>query len=118
MREKLADRFEAHAALETEGIEGRHHQTREPTSAVLGFPQPRLRVAVSACHGLFETMHTALGNPRLTGKLARALRHIVTKRVENQQTFRPKSHVVGPLSYGWLKSRGTSALPRSGPTTD
>jgi hypothetical protein len=40
MREKLAQRLEADATLETEGIEGRHHQTREPTSTILSFPQP------------------------------------------------------------------------------
>src|SRR5205823_8379720 len=73
MREKLADRFEARTALETEHREGCRQQTREPTSAVLGFPPPRLWRAVSACDGLCKTMPTALGNPRLTGQVSYTL---------------------------------------------
>jgi hypothetical protein len=38
MREKLADRFETYATLETEGLEGCRQQTREPPSTVFGFP--------------------------------------------------------------------------------
>jgi 3-methyladenine DNA glycosylase/8-oxoguanine DNA glycosylase len=38
-------------------------------------------------------MCTALGQPRLLGKMAHALCARVTKRLENPQTFLPKSHV-------------------------
>jgi hypothetical protein len=38
-------------------------------------------------------MHTALGKPRLLGKLAHTLRARLTKRVENPTTFLPKSPV-------------------------
>src|SRR6516162_11613495 len=93
MHDKLADRFATHAALETKDIEGGHQQTREPTSAVFGFPQPRFRVAVSAFHGLCETMHTALGKAGLLSNAAHALLAVVTKTLENPQAFVPKSHV-------------------------
>src|SRR6266704_3947630 len=93
MREKLADRFEAHAALEPEDIKGCHYQTREPTSALLGFPQPRLRVVPTACDGPCETMHTALRKPRLLGNAADTLRAVVTKTLANAKAFGPKSHV-------------------------
>jgi hypothetical protein len=99
MREKLAERLEADAAFETEGLEGRHHQTREPTAAILGFPPPRLRGAVSAFDGLVETMHTALGNPRLTGQLSSTLCGVNTKTLENE-------HACGPKSPGGLSSAG------------
>src|SRR2546426_314104 len=115
MREKLAERFEAHTALETEGIEGCRQQTREPTSAVLGFPQPRLRIAGSAFDGLFQTMHTALGNPRLTGQLSYTLVGVITKTLENPQAFGPKSH-VGLFSEGCLNSWWNSVPQRTRPT--
>src|SRR5256885_6738022 len=57
---KLADGLSANASLEAKGIERGHHQADAPTAALVGFPKPRLGVAVSALHRLFETMHTAL----------------------------------------------------------
>ena len=71
--EKLADRFGPNASLEAEGIERRHDQADEPTAACCRFPPPGLRVGISAFHRLFETMHTALGEPGLMGNLADAL---------------------------------------------
>src|SRR5262249_2626442 len=99
MREKRAQRLEADATLETEGIEGRSYQPREPTSTLLGFPQPRLRVAVAALHRLLKTMHTAFGKPCLLGQLSHALGGVLTKTLENPQAFVPKSH-VGLFSAG------------------
>ncbi len=55
MRAKLAEGFSPHTACETKGRARRHHQADDPTSACLGFPQPRLRVAVAAFHGLRKT---------------------------------------------------------------
>ena len=57
---KLADGLSANASFEAKGIERGHHQADAPTAALVGFPKPRLGVAVSALHRLFETMHTAL----------------------------------------------------------
>src|SRR5262249_48017590 len=112
MREKLAQRLEADATLETKGIEGRHHQPREPTSSILGFPQPRLRVAVAALHRLLKTMHTAFGKPCLLGKLSHALCGVLTKTIENPKAFVPKSH-VGLFSEGCLNSWWNSAPQRT-----
>src|SRR4030095_5446848 len=50
-------------------------------------------MAITALQGLLKTMCTALGQPRLLGKMAHALCTRVTKRLENPQTFLPKSHV-------------------------
>src|SRR5215216_4367770 len=50
-------------------------------------------MAITALQGLLKTMCTALGQPRLLGKLAHALCARFTKRLENPQTFLPKSHV-------------------------
>jgi len=50
-------------------------------------------MAMTAPHGLLETMRTALGQPRLRGKMAHALCARFTKRLENPQTFLPKFHV-------------------------
>ena|SRR6516164_6750183 len=85
---KLADRFHPSPALESKDIECGHHQARSPAPAVFGFPQPRLGMAMTALHGLLETMRTALGQPRLLGKMAHALCAHFTKRLENPQTFR------------------------------
>ena len=111
MRATLADRFEANAALEIEGIEGHHHQTRKPLSAVLRVPPPRLQVAISAFNGLFETLRAPFGHPRLTGTLSHTLCGVVTKSVENQQAFGPQSH-GGRSSDGWLNSGWNAALQR------
>ena len=48
---------------------------------------------VPALHGLRETMHTAFGQSRLLGNVAHTLGAILTKTLENPQTFVPKSHV-------------------------
>src|SRR6266487_7098317 len=50
-------------------------------------------MAISPLQGLLETMHTAFGKPRLLGKTSHTLRAMVTKTLENAQTFVPKSHV-------------------------
>src|SRR3954453_3161697 len=50
-------------------------------------------MAITALQGLLKTMRTALGQPRLLGKLAHALCARFTKRLENPQTFLQKSHV-------------------------
>src|SRR6266446_10948336 len=89
--EKLADRFGPNASREAEGRERRHHQADEPTAPCLRFPPPGLRVLISALHRLFETMHTALGEPGLMGNLSDALLGVVTKSVENPGKFhRPR----------------------------
>ncbi len=44
-------------------------------------------VVPSAFHGLFETMHTALGKAGLMGKVSNALLGVVTKTLENPQAF-------------------------------
>ena len=93
MREKLAQRLEADATLETEGLEGRHHQPREPTSTIRSFPQPRLRGAIAALHRLLKTMHTTFGKPCLLGKVSNTLCSVLTKTIENPKAFVPKSHV-------------------------
>src|SRR4030095_9580507 len=50
-------------------------------------------MAITALQGLLKTMCTALGQPRLLGKMAHALCTRFTKRLENPQTFLPNSHV-------------------------
>src|SRR4029453_8198778 len=50
-------------------------------------------MAITALQGMLKTMCTALGQPRLLGKMAHALCARFTKRLENPQTFLPKSHV-------------------------
>src|SRR6266480_621525 len=46
-REKLADGFQTNATLEPKDVKRGHHQPRQPTPAVLGFPEPELRVAIN-----------------------------------------------------------------------
>src|SRR4029453_14290971 len=103
-----------HATLEAEGIERGHHQADEPTAAFCRFPPPGLWVVISAFHRLYETMHTALGEPGLLCNLSDALLGIVTKSIENQKTFSPKSH-VGLSSEGSLNFWSNSAPQRTGP---
>jgi hypothetical protein len=67
--------------------------------SLLGFPQPRLRMVAPPCDCLLETMHTTFGQARLVGNPAHTLRTVLTKTVENPQTFGPKSH-VGLFSEG------------------
>src|SRR4029450_8429530 len=113
--EKLADALGSHASLEAENIEGSHHEAQKPPVPFCGFPQPRLWVAISAFHRLFETMHTALVEPGLMGNFADALLGVVTKSVENPKTFGPQSH-VGLSSEGKLNSWSNSAPQSTGPT--
>ena len=96
---KRADTVGTHTSREAKNIEGRHHQAQKPPMPFFGVPQPRLWVAVSAFHGLFETMHAALGKPGALGNLTNALRRVVTKSVENPKAFGPKSPV------GWSSDR-------------
>ena len=42
-----------------------------------------LRVHASALYGLLETMHAALGQPRLLGNASDALPAVITKTLEN-----------------------------------
>src|SRR5438552_8657477 len=97
--EKRADRFGSNAAREAEGIARRHHQADEPTAAVFRVPPPGLRVGISTCPRLLETMHTAFGTPRLLGNPANTVFPVVIKTIENLQTFGPYSH-VGRSSEG------------------
>jgi hypothetical protein len=59
-------------------------------------------------------MHTALGEPGLLCNLSDALLGIVTKSIENQKSFSPKSH-VGLSSEGSLNFWSNSAPQRTGP---
>src|SRR4029434_6226403 len=61
-------------------------------------------MAITALQGLLKTMCTALGQPRLLGKMAHALCARFTKRLENPQTFLPKSHVGLVLQRGAVLS--------------
>jgi hypothetical protein len=84
-------------------------QMGEPMAAVLGFPQPELRMAPTLCYRLLETMHTAFGTPRLLSNPSHTLRAVVTKTVENLQAFGPQSH-VGQFSEWRLNSWSNSIL--------
>src|SRR5262245_8061899 len=103
MCEKLAHRVHAHPALEPKSIQRGDQQARQPLPALGGFPQPRLRIEVSALPSLCKTMHATLGQTRLLGHAAHALPAVVTKTLENPDAFLPKSH-VGRLSEGCLNS--------------
>jgi hypothetical protein len=109
--EKLAYRFHPHAALQAKDIERGHHQAGEPTPTFLGFPQLRLRLAVSARHCLAKTMHTALGEAGLLGYSSNTLLAVITKTLENEKAFVPKFH-VGLFSEGLLNSCRNS-VPQS-----
>ena len=97
--EKLAHRFRPNPALEATEIEHRDDQADEPTAACFGFPKPRLGVAIAARYRLPQTMHAALRESGLNCDLSNACLGVVTKGVENQTAFRPKSH-VGRSSAG------------------
>src|SRR5215510_8794724 len=97
--EKLAHRFRPNPALEAKEIKHRDDEAEAPAAAFFGFPQPRLGVAISARYRLPQTMHAALGESGLNRNVANAGLGIVTKGVENQTAFRPKSH-VGRSSAG------------------
>src|SRR5215813_354946 len=76
-------------------------------------------MAITALQGLLETMRTALGQPRLLGKMAHALCAHFAKRLENAQTFLPKSHVglvlqrVAELSPEFSSSAYMTDIPLS-----
>jgi hypothetical protein len=65
-----------------------------------------------ALHGLLEMVHTALGQPGLLGHASYALPAVVTKTLENQKAFVPKSH-VGLCSGGLLNSWRNPAPQRT-----
>src|SRR5207245_8621764 len=108
--EKLADRFGPDASFEAEDKQNGDHQADEPGAAFWRIPQPRLRVVVSAIDRLEVTMHAAFGKSSSFGKASNALLTIFTNRVENQKTFGPQSHIVGPCPERWLKSCRNSAF--------
>ena len=56
-------------------------------------------MVMAALHRVLEAMHTALRQPGLLGHAAYALPAMITKALENPQTFRPKFH-VGLCSEG------------------
>src|SRR5215468_5997764 len=115
--EKLAEGFGSHASFEAEHKERGHHQADEPGAACLRFPQRRLRVAISAIHGLEVAMHAAFGKAGAIRQAPDALLTVFTNRVENDNTLGPQSHGVGPCSEGWLTSRRKSALQSTRSTT-
>ena len=59
--EKLAECLGSHASFEAEHKQRGHDQADEPSAACLRLPQRRLRVAISAIHGLEVAMHAAFG---------------------------------------------------------
>src|SRR5687768_9011265 len=102
---KLAECLGSHAAFETKHQQGGHDQTDEPGATYLRLPKRRLRVAVSAIHGLEMAMHAAFGKSGSIRQAPDALFAVVTNRVENDKALGPQSHGVGPCSEGWLTSR-------------
>src|SRR5262245_36942828 len=94
--EKRAERVQPHAPLQAKGIERGNNQARLPPVALCSCPQPGLRMDVPMPHSLLETMCPALGHSRVLSTVAHTLRACLTKRVENPNTFLPKSH-VGPV---------------------
>src|SRR5262245_61036854 len=103
--EKRAERVQPHAPLQAKGIERGNNQARLPPVALCSCPQPGLRMDVPMPHSLLETMCPALGHSRVLSTVAHTLRACLTKRVENPNTFLPKSH-VGPVLQ-----RGTELSP-------
>jgi transposase-like protein len=63
-------------------------------------------------------MHAAFRQSGALRKAPDALLPLFTNRVENENTFGPQSHGVGPCSEGWLKSWQKSALQSKRSTTD
>src|SRR5918998_6389724 len=96
MAEKRAECLGSHTAFEAEYKQRGHDQADEPGAASLGFPKPRLRVAISAIPGLKVAMHAAFGKPGAIRQAPDALLTVFTNRVENNNTFSPQSHRVGP----------------------
>src|ERR1700746_27609 len=104
MSEKPAGGVGSPAALKAEHQQRGHDQADEPGAAGLGFPQRRLRVALSAFYGLKGSMYAACGEPGSLCQAPNALCAVFTNRLDNDNTFGPQSHGVGPCSEGWLKS--------------
>src|SRR6266568_6966959 len=107
---KLAECLGSHTSFEAKHKQGGHNQADQPGAACLGFPQRRLRVAISAIHCLEMAMHTAFGKAGAIRQAPDALFAVLANRVENDSTLGPQSHGVGPCSEGWLKSYMKSAL--------
>ena len=80
-------RVSPNPAFEAKDKERGHDQAEEPGAACLRFPQPRLRVAVSAIDGLEVTMHATFGKAGSFGKTPDALLAMFTNAVENPKTF-------------------------------
>src|SRR5262245_57624642 len=106
---KLAECLGSHASFEAEHQQRGYDQADQPGAAGLGLPQRRLRVAVSAIHGLQVAMHATFGKPGALRQAPDALLPVRTNRVENDNALGPQSHSVGPCSEGWLKSWMKSA---------
>ncbi len=101
--EKLAHGLCANATLEAKEIEDRHDQADQPATPLLGFPKPGLGMAMSALHGLAQTMNAAFGKAGLRGNLTNTGLGVMPNAVENQAAFSPESH-VGRSSAAGLNS--------------
>jgi hypothetical protein len=111
-RKKLTQRVQTHSALEAERIKGGYDEARQPLPAVCRFPQSRFRMAIAALQRVLKAMHTALRQSGLLRHTADALPTMITKALENPQTFRPKSH-GGRASEEGLNSCRNSVLQRT-----
>src|SRR5918992_4318283 len=96
MAEKHADRVGSHTAVEAEYKQCGYDQADEPGAASLGFPKPRLWVAISAIPALEVAMHAAFGKPGALRQAPDALLAVFTNRLENDNALGPQSHGVGP----------------------
>src|SRR5262245_49327620 len=101
--EKFAQCFRSYPSFKAKHKQGGHDQTDQPGTAGWRFPQRRLRVAISAIHGLEVSMYAAFGQPGAIRQAPDALLAVFTNRVENDNTLGPQSHGVGPCSEGWLQ---------------
>jgi hypothetical protein len=98
--EKLADRLGSHTSFEAEHKQRGHDQTDQPGATGWRCPKRRLRVAVSAIHGLEMAMHATFGKAGAIRQAPDALFAVFTHRVENDNALGPQSHGVGPCSEG------------------
>src|SRR5688572_22481241 len=118
MAEKRAEPLGAHTAVEAKHKQRGHDQADEPGAASLGFPKPRLRVAISAIPGLEVAMHAAFGKPGAVRQAPDALFTVFTNCVENDNALGPQSHGVGP-SFEERRNSGSNSLSQStGPMPD
>src|SRR5918993_657639 len=118
MAEKRADRLGVHTAVEAEYKQCGYDQADEPGAAGFRFPKPRLRVAISAIPGLKVAMHAAFGKPGALRQAPDALLAVFTNRVENNNTFGPQSHRVGPSCEERRNSGLNSLFQSTGPMPD